>query len=62
MPPQRLSMTRGTSYLRSRLIPLLLEEAYRVTALVRAESTLHVARGAQAVIGNPVDGPLWRGM
>lgn len=55
MRPQRLFMTGGTGYLGSRLIPLLLERGHRVTALVRQESTAHVPRGAQVVIGNIFD-------
>jgi uncharacterized protein YbjT (DUF2867 family) len=55
MPPPSLFMTGGTGYLGSRLIPLLLERGHRVTALVRQESTAHVPRGAQVVIGNVLD-------
>lgn len=55
MPTQRLFVTGGTGYLGSRLIPLLLERGYPVTALVRPASTAHVPRGAQVIVGNPLD-------
>jgi uncharacterized protein YbjT (DUF2867 family) len=55
MPSQRMFVTGGTGYLGSRLIPLLLERGHHVTALTRPQSASHVAHGAQAAIGNPLD-------
>ena len=55
MRSQRVFMTGGTGYLGSRLIPLLLERGYPVALLLRPGSPADVPRGAQVVIGNPLD-------
>ena len=45
----------GTGYIGKRLIRILLNEGYNVTALVREQSLKKLPDGCKAVIGNPFD-------
>lgn len=48
-------ITGGTGYIGKRLIRILLNEGYDVTALVREQSIKKLPDGCKAVIGNPFD-------
>jgi len=51
----------GTGYIGKRLIRILLNEGYDVTALVREESIKKLPDGCKAVIGSPFDGKSYVG-
>ncbi|MDO3625301.1 SDR family oxidoreductase [Mucilaginibacter sp. BT774] len=48
-------ITGGTGYIGKRLISILLNERYDVTALVREQSVKKLPNGCKAVIGSPFD-------
>ena len=54
-PPRSVLITGGTGYLGRALVPELVACGHRVRVLVRARAEGKIARGAEAVAGNPLD-------
>lgn len=54
--PRSVLITGGSGYLGRALVPELIARGHRVRVLVRAGSEGKIARGAEAVVGNPLEG------
>ena len=54
-PPRSVLITGGTGYLGRALVPELVARGHRVRVLVRARAEGKIARGAEAVAGNPLE-------
>ena len=54
-PPRSVLITGGTGYLGRALVPELVARGHRVRVLVRARAEGKIARGTEAVAGNPLE-------